>query len=67
METLTVELAKCKSDNEHESELVCMEHMNEVQRLKAHIEELIVPVKVSSEVQGLPSRDIIKDIGEMVT
>lgn len=28
---------KCKLDHEHELELVCMEHMNEVHRLKARI------------------------------
>ena len=37
---LKVALVKCKLDHEHELELVCMEHVNEVHGLKVRIEEM---------------------------
>lgn len=45
VEMLRVEFAKCKSDHEQELELVCMEHPNKVQGLRARIENLTISAR----------------------
>lgn len=56
-------MAKCKSSHEWELELVHLHHANEVQGLKAQIEELTNLVRVNNEQQGLPTGDIIESAG----
>ena len=62
VEALRVELAKCKSEHERESELVHMEHVNKVQGLRARIQELTILARVNNEQQGLPTGDVIEGV-----
>lgn len=54
---------KCKLDHVCELELVRMEHVNEVQGLRARIEELTILARVNNEHQGLSAMDVIDDAG----
>lgn len=59
LEALKTKLEKCRLVHKWEYKLVCNEYANEVQGLRAHIEELTHFVTVNNGQQDLPNGDIM--------